>query len=531
MKRWMAIVLVLALAVGFVPALAQSTDGGTPLIFIRSSWTKPAVGSAGGEIELFLELHNVGGSGARQIVVSFSSQALVPIGTSNVKTVPSLQKNEHGVVSQKFSIAPNLKSGTYPVQVTLDYEDGLGVQYQRSEEVGVRIAGENPTPVPVPLPVIAAASTEPEEIVSGKPFTMTLTIDNVGEGRAYDLLIYLSGNDGFAPWQGSNVLAVGDLPPGGSKTVSFRMVADSNVTSGPKVVSLSLSYGDDTGQRTTSPQSAAVMISGGAAKVPPFIEITGYQTAPSVLAPGGTFLLTVHLKNSGSPASQVTVFFDTSKTYFAPLGSGSRYMIRSIDPDAEATVSKQFMVDGKAEAGIYSIPMEITFLSEDGNSYREEDVITCMVEKPLLLQVHFYQTVSPAPPGEPFELPVEMINTGDERANLTMVSVTSDDLEITKGSEYVGPLAAGDTYTLNPTAVAKHPGEATVKVAVNYIDSFNRAQVNEYELEITVPNPEKPEMVPGKTGPGGAQPKEQAKEHHRPWYVRLIRGLLGLGGD
>jgi hypothetical protein len=189
------------------------------------------------------------------------------------------------------------------------------------------------------------------------------------------------------------------------------------------------------------------------------------------------------------------------------------------------------MVDGQAEAGIYSIPVVITFLSEDGNSYQEEDVVTCMVEKPLFLQVHFYQMVSPTPPGEPFDLPIEMINAGDEKANLTMVFVTSDDLEITKGSEYVGTLAAGDTYTLNPTAVAKHPGEATVKVSVNYIDSFNRVQVSEYELKVTVPNPAKPETMPGGAGPGGAQPKAQAKEHHRPWYVRLIRGLLGLGGD
>ncbi len=529
MKRWISVLLIVASMAVSLPAAAQSAGGG-PLVFIRSSWTKPDVGSAGGEIELFLELHNVGDAGARQVVVSFSSQALVPIGTSNVKTVPSLQKNEHGVVSQKFSINPGLKGGTYPVQVTLDYEDVQGNQYQRSEEVGVRIAGENPTPIPLPLPVVTSASTEPEEIVPGEPFTMTLTIGNVGEGRAYDVLVYLSGNDGFAPWRRSNVLSIGDLPPGGSKTIAFPMVADSSIPSGPKVVSLSLSYGDETGQRTTSAQSAAVIVASGAATILPFIEITGYKTTPPELTPGEVFELTVHLKNSGSRAHQVALFFDTSKSYFAPLGSGNRSLVQSMNAGEEVTLSKKFMVSGQAEAGVYSIPVDITFLAEDGKSYQQNDAVTCTVEKPLLLQVHFYQQVSPAPPGAPFHLPVELINIGNDSVNLTTVSISSDDLEISEGSEYVGALSAGDTYTLNPSAVARHPGEATITVTVNYIDSFNRMRSTGYELKVTVPSPEKPEFAPGKARPGGEQPKAKQEKHHRPWYVRLIRGLLGLGG-
>ena len=107
----LGLLIVLALLI-FLPPAATARDetpqppasAERPLIFIRSSWVEPAVLAPGQIGRLYLELHNVGEASARNVVVSIAGANFVPELSSSVKTVGSLQPNEHATVWQELRV-------------------------------------------------------------------------------------------------------------------------------------------------------------------------------------------------------------------------------------------------------------------------------------------------------------------------------------------------------------------------------------------------------------------------------------------
>ena len=142
--------LLLALTLVLFPAAPASAQTPAPvqkpLIFVRSSYTKPAAVAPGDSIELFVELHNVGTAGAVNILVSFSGEDMVPEGSSSLKNIPSLQPNEHGTVSQRLRVTTSASGGIQPVSVQLSYQDTDGTTYTSNEVVGVTVLAPTPTP-------------------------------------------------------------------------------------------------------------------------------------------------------------------------------------------------------------------------------------------------------------------------------------------------------------------------------------------------------------------------------------------------
>ena len=114
-----------------------------PLIFIRSSWVEPAVLAPGQLGRLYLELHNVGEAGARNVVIGIAGANFVPELSSSVKTVGSLQPNEHATVWQEMRVVPNIESGAYPVTVAISYRDEDRIYLRQHRNGGDQGSGAN----------------------------------------------------------------------------------------------------------------------------------------------------------------------------------------------------------------------------------------------------------------------------------------------------------------------------------------------------------------------------------------------------
>ena len=137
---------------------------------------------------LYLELHNVGEASARNVVVSIAGANFVPELSSSVKTVGSLQPNEHATVWQELRVVPNVESGAHPVTVSLSYTDETGSPYTGNETVGITVLAPTPTVKPQagkPQIVIESFTAEPPPVTGGT-FTLTLTLHNSGTGAAHE---------------------------------------------------------------------------------------------------------------------------------------------------------------------------------------------------------------------------------------------------------------------------------------------------------------------------------------------------------
>ncbi len=547
------IIVLLSLLAGALPVAAQETQPppNRPLIFIRSYKTEPAIVQANGTFELFLELHNIGSAGAREILVTITSDRFVPLSTSSVKVLGSLQVNEHGGVSQTLRAVPDVEEGTYAVTVRLDYRDTAGFSYSSTETVGVSVSAK-PKPGRPQL-VILSVNTEPENLAPGVPFTMTVVVRNVGTGLARRVLLTSGGGDApFAPVGASNVRALPDLSSGGTYTATLALVTSRSAKPGLYTFGLKLDYDDaaSTPNHITSDQSVALPVA--ARDIPqPQPIVASYATEPAVLTPGSPFTITLTVQNAGeADARRLTVSLGGTGTTgstgssggqtttgagtFAPLGSGNLKVLGTLAPGATQVVVQAFVVDGAANGGAYTFPIIFEFEDSDGAAKTDTQLISLLVRTIPQLQIGLYQPIPPIFTGQPFQIPLEVLNIGRNRANITTVEITSTDLELQQNSRFFGPLDAGTSDVLDALGIPRQPGRAVATVVVHYIDDFNKPAQLTHELVFEVQEggpigPGGPGEPGGPGKPGG--PDVEPPKPTRPLWLRALRGFLGLGSD
>ncbi len=150
-----------------------------------------------------------------------------------------------------------------------------------------------------------------------------------------------------------------------------------------------------------------------------------------------------------------------------------------------------------------------------------------VVAAPRLL-LNFYRPIGQVFAGQPIDLPIEILNIGRSRFNSTTITFSGDNLDVQAQSHYVGPIDSGSSATVDATGMTLTPGEARLIVRIEYVDDFNQIKTYEDALSFPVdenlfPEPEQP------LGPDGGLPPVEPEPSPRPFLLRLLRGLLGLG--
>jgi len=544
----LGLLFVLALLVVFPSAaVAQSetpqppASAERPLIFIRSSWVEPAVVAPGQLCRLYLELHNVGDASASNIVVSIAGTNFVPELSSSVKTVGSLQRDEHATVWQEMRAVPNIESGAYPVTVAISYGDEAGYTYASTETVGIKVLAPTPTVKPQPgKPQIVIESFTAEPLpVPGGTFTLTLTLHNSGTGAARNVSLTHGAPSNFAVLGTGNVTSAGNIGWQQTVAVAIPLTVDQTAKAGANLHPITLDYDNAAGEHVSSAQNIAIQVGqGGAAPVTPepLVVIESYATEPEPLTPGQPFTLTLRVLNVGAADAQRVMLTlgkqsDASKSApIAPLGTGNVRYLPELKAGAQAAVVSQFIVDGTADAGVYVMTVGLEFSGSGEKPITRDEQISLVVEVLPQLLFNFYRTMPPAVVGQPIDLPIEILNVGRKQVASNEAELVSSELSIEAGKTYVGPLDPNAQFTWDARATADSPGEKHFTIRVHYVDDFNQPQVFEGERTIMVEaapdvNPAGPD---GQGAPGDGAAPEQPE---RPWLIRLLRGLFGLGSS
>jgi len=512
-----------------------------PLIFIRSSWVEPDVVAPGQICRLYLELHNVGDANSSNIVISITGTNFVPELSSSVKTVSGLQPDEHATVWQEMRAAPNVESGAYPVTVEIKYWDEEGYDYSGTETVGIKVLAPTPTVKPQagrPQIVIESFTSEPQPVPGGT-FTLTLTLHNSGTGAARSVSLTHGVPSSFAVVGTGNVTALGNIGWQQTVGVAIPLAVDGVAKAGTNLHPITLDYDNAAGEHVQSVQNIAIQVGqGGAAPVTPepLLVIESYATDPEPLTPGQPFTLTLWVLNVGTIDAQRVMLTlgkqdDASKSApIAPLGTGNVRYLPELKAGAQAEVVNRFIVDGTADAGVYVMTVELEFSGSGEKPILRDEQISLVVKVLPQLLFNFYRPVPTAMVGQPIDLPIEILNVGRNQVASNEAELVSDDLVVDTGKVYVGPLDSGIPFTWDARATAESPGEKRFTIRVHYIDDFNQPQVFEGERTITVAAA--PDVDPagpdGQGAPGDGAAPEQAQ---RPWLIRLLRGLLGLGSS
>lgn len=459
-----------------------------------------------------------------------------------VGLIPTTYVNAEAVVGQ---VPPGLSTGFYDIQVGLGDQDGPNAVARGVLE----IFGPTPTPVPTdtsvptatavyvfgqPQLAIQSAVANPAAPLPGQPFELEMVLANLGNWTAIDVSLALQSTDVAVPAAGSNVRILPRIGVEAAITVTLPLVLSPTAPDGPQNLTFNIDYFDLNGRAYSTQQSVGLAVSDVTATPTPGPEqprlvLTTYGVEPEgALQPGSVFDLTLALSNVGSAdAENVIVTLGGANgeqlAPFALVNAGNIRFIETIPAGETVTVRQAMLVAGTANAGVYNLPVGLSF---DGADASGAQVINLLVERPPLLQANFYRPVPPGQVGQPLDLPVEVVNIGRSQLNVSTLSITSADMQVENNSIYVGPLDGGTSGSLDAIGIPQRGGALAVLVTVNYLDDFNQPQIYEETLTVQVAEPVDAGEEVGETAVAD-ETTENGGFLDLLW--RFIRGMLGLG--
>jgi len=505
-----------------LPTPTSPPPPGRPVLTIRNYSVEPSRVAVGHEFVVTIEVYNAGSRAGENTMVTFPGGTFIPVGETG-HLLWQLHINHTAVVTQVMRVPSGLASGSYNLQVNLSANDWEGNHYEYPETIAVEVIGVGQGR---PQLVIEAAQTEPAVLGPGDAFSLTLRLANRGSRTATQVAVSAPSTDLAVPASGGNVVAIERIGIDQVATATLPLVLGEVTQAGRLSLEVALECSDYSGGAYTTRQSVGLEVSTALEDRPQLI-IAAYRTTPDPLAPGDTFTLTLEVSNvGGGEAQRLTLTLggegEGDMGPFAPLHSSNVKFVPYLAAGETVEVAQQLMVDGGADPGAYSLPVALAFDDARGTRHSDSQLISLLVRRQPHFQIGFYRPVATTTVGVPFELPIEVTNIGRTLINVSTLEVTSEQLEISEGSLYLGPLDGGTSGTIEPMAVARQGGTAEVVVSVHYLDDFDQPQMVTKTLMVEVERPLEAEPEPERES-------EEGEESFWDKVLRFLRGLLGLG--
>ncbi|OPX64153.1 MULTISPECIES: COG1361 S-layer family protein [unclassified Methanoregula] len=349
-----------------------------------------------------------------------------------------------------------------------------------------------------PTVTVSDYTVTPQVLMPGDLGTVTVTLRNTASSASYtertgamsdenaatvtvtDINVYIEK----ATLEGNGIVVVGesyqrigDLGPGQTIPITFLIRAPA--TSGmyfPEV------WIDTRGGRSTRyPVPVNVNTPIAVAR----LAVIGTAiTTPAAVKPGDQAQVRLDLFNSGaSAADQVIVRIGNASTSVRPRDS-ELFHVRSIPAGQHEPIDITFITDRKADPGIATIPVTVTYYVTDGSERTEHATINLLLRGDVEVGIASIET-SPERivAGQPFNLIIRIENTGTGDAKSVTATV---DLPLSGSREaFLGKIKPGNDAPALFRLGGAPPGEHAYNVTIRYTDDWGNHEVT-HPLSLSV---------------------------------------------
>jgi hypothetical protein len=421
------------------------------------------------------------------------------------------------------------------------------------------------SPAERPLIVVKSYNSGNEAIKPGQEFNLVIRLANVGQREAVNIVATFTPGD-FQPRVSGGVLAMDTLSSSDERKFNQPLVASPDLfgkSTGTLV--MTLNYTDNDGIAYTGtfnltirivpprygPAATVTPTPTAAPRLRPQLVITGYNVNTDTLKPGRQFVLELKAQNMGNGlAKGVTMILGGGSsssggqsgtpeaggvsggsgefTNFAPVAASNIQYLGDVAVGDNLTTSAALIVNTSTNPGAYPMKVSFSYITVDGTSYTDDQVITLLVYSPPVVDINFYRDPGPMFAGQPNQLPLQVINLGRKGNVLGNMRVTGVGAQFSNNTTLVGLLDTGNYFTMDATMIPDGPGSLDLQVTVDYTDDFNQPQVITKTISVEVldvPVIEPP--TDGGAGEGGIPPVS-ATETFWQKALRFVRGLIGL---
>lgn len=307
----------------------------------------------------------------------------------------------------------------------------MGAYTSASSMVHVTLMSQTPDPV------------EPGEIV-----TVKFKVENNGTETNRDAIVTLLPQYPFSLYGDVAEKNIGKLRAGsrGSNAiiVEYKLKVDQEATESETELELKVQLGD-----------AAISYMDNQFKVDiqtqdAVLDISSITFEPEQIRPGEVTEVTFVIKNLADSTLKNIKFkmnLNSSTIPFAPYKSSSEKIISQLVSEYQKTVTFTLIADPKAAAGLYKVPLEITYADEKGKSYTVLEVLAVSLGDVPKVKP-FIKKTSVLEAGKNGKLTLEIANPGTADIRyLELFIIPTEEYTLLTPSDYfyIGNIDADDT--------------------------------------------------------------------------------------
>lgn len=279
------------------------------------------------------------------------------------------------------------------------------------------------------------------------------------------------------------------LDAGGKIQFKFTVEINKNALEGNNNVFIQY-YSRQAGITTSEPFVVTIKRLGSI--VSTSVGVTQIQGDVAMIAPGAVADVQVSIQNSeDSVMKDVTVSLDLSSTTmpFAPVGMTTEQKLKQINPGASSGVVYKLVALPDAAAGVYKVPITISYYDSVGTLHETEDLIGIMVgaEPKLKVVLDSTELTSSSRKGNAV---LKIINYGTTDVKFALLTVMSgDNYELfSTGEHYIGNVDSDDYETVEFRLNA-NADSITIPVLLEYMDANNVQYSGTHDVGIMLYSP------------------------------------------
>jgi hypothetical protein len=337
---------------------------------------------------------------------------------------------------------------------------------------------------------VTLINQEPDPVTPGSIVDVKLRVENMGSGVAENVIIEFIPEYPFSIRPGDSVSQnIGTI--GGRQTgddgviVEFKLKVDKDAVQGDNDLKVKYKTGIDT---WVIPEPFAIRVKTPVA----VLDAASIITVPSVIVPGEPAKINLVLKNyADSLMSNVNVKFDfvSSSIPIAPLYSTSEKVLKNIAAGEEVSIAFDVVALADAEAGIYKVPLNISYYDSSGALYSKSGVVGIVVgASPDIVALVSESEIKK----EKMSGNVDIKFTNKGMAGIKFLNVKlkeTDQFSVISSPEvYIGKVDSDDyeTASFNIYVKSSDDGKVILPVDMEYRDSTNKLFTETRNVELRI---------------------------------------------
>ncbi len=504
-----------------------------------------AVAPAGGTFELPISLKNEGDFVAKDIKVSLkglSQDSFSVVSGSGRYDLDSLSGKETKIIKYSLRASSTFKTGSYPLQFSLEYTDERGTIIKEDQEIWIPVSGSGGTGTVLEVLDITPSKTtvKPEEM-----FDVTVKIKNSGAYDSGQVKISADGTSALLPVS-QNLNIVQSIKKGETKVITFKFQAQPKASRGGVPITVNVEPVDG-GDGATISQAISVFVDSDTTgdsepgKNIPKIIIKSYSSDPTLVKAGETFNLSMEFLNTHAErvvrnvkgSFSVTESSSETGNVFTPVGSSNTFYIDKINPQGTSDWNVTLYTIPDAKSKTYTISISFEYEDDLGTAHTATELIGIPVYQPSRFEVSEFSLPTETYMGQPVYFGFEMYNLGKTEIYNVKLKVEGD-FEAQPKSNYFGNFESGrvEYFELNLTPMMV--GQANGRIVFEYENSSGEKQevIKEFSMNVMemmiYPDDGLPVDGPGKPGMPGME-DETSKSFFKSVWFYIILGVVVVG--